>query len=132
MSIRVIDNYLNQQDFEDLKNLKLNKIDDTSIRVYHNKISNEKVITNSCIHIDFLKRLHDNYHKKAIQLLGELNSNKVKLYDHTGKIIYQDTKSDVKENAKLIANKIGKSILEQVGESEINKLDKIDDFDYTP
>lgn len=83
MSIRVIDNYLNQQDFEDLKNLKLNKIDDTSIRVYHNKISNEKVITNSCIHIDFLKRLHDNYHKKAIQLLGELNSNKVKLYDYS-------------------------------------------------
>lgn len=83
MSIRVIDNYLNQQDFEDLKNLKLEQIENTSIKVYHNKISDEKVITNSCINVDFLKRLHDSYHKKAIKLLDELNSNKVKLYDYS-------------------------------------------------
>jgi hypothetical protein len=83
MSIRVIDNYLNQQDFEALKNLKLEQIENTSIKVYHNKISDEKVITNSCINVDFLKRLHDSYHKKAIKLLDELNSNKVKLYDYS-------------------------------------------------
>ena len=75
--------FVNQQDFEALKNLKLEQIENTSIKVYHNKISDEKVITNSCINVDFLKRLHDSYHKKAIKLLDELNSNKVKLYDYS-------------------------------------------------
>ncbi len=83
MNIKVIDDYLKTDDFNDLTSLKLNPVENNGIRIYHNKINSEKIISNNCISSDLLKRLQDNYHSGAIKLLRELNPKKVNLYDYS-------------------------------------------------
>ncbi len=81
MNIKIIDNFLEKEDFEDLCSIELKEIKKNEIYIHHNKIYGEEIIENSCLDAELLTRLNKKYHQKAIYLLEELNQKKVKLYD---------------------------------------------------
>ena len=83
MKIKVIDNFLELNDFINLKKIKLKKIANNEIKIYHNKINNKKIISNTCLSKKFLKKLHKNYHIKALNLLKELSPDKLDFYDYS-------------------------------------------------
>ncbi len=82
MKIEIIDNFLKKEDFESLKSIKLKNIGKKEIKVYHNSISKNKINV-ECISEDLIKRLHENYHGEAINILTKLNPAKISLYDYS-------------------------------------------------
>ncbi len=55
------------------------------------------------------------------------------LFDHSGLLLFNHLASGKVENNLLIAKDLGKKIIDQIGQDEIDKLDILkDDFDYTP
>ena len=55
------------------------------------------------------------------------------LFDHKGLILFNESIQGSIENNLQLAQKLGKQIIDQVGQEKINELDKLkDDFDYTP
>ena len=83
INIKIIDNFFQKDDFFYLCNLKLANTDSNKINVFHNSINHNGIIKNSCIEKDFLKKLHNKYHDKAIELLKELCPDKVRLYNYS-------------------------------------------------
>ena len=82
MNIKIIDNFLKDQDFSDLCSLNINTVERDKVKVYHNSVYNNGQIKNDCIDKDTLKRLVKNYNHKALELLEELNPKKVDLYEY--------------------------------------------------
>ena len=80
---KVIDNFLNEEDFNELCSLSFKPIKDTEIGVYKNRIYNNGKAEGDCLSEATIKRLFNNYHNKAIQLLKELYPEKVSLYEYT-------------------------------------------------
>ena len=75
----IIDDFLNQQDFEQLCQLEVGNVKD-SIKIYRN--TNDK-IKSSGIDKKLIDRLHKNYHHKAINILKKLCPQKLCLYDYS-------------------------------------------------
>ena len=84
MNIKIIDNFLDQKDLEEITSITLKIISNNEVKVYHNQIDKNNKIKNDCLNSEFLKRLQKNYHNKAMNLLKELNPEKTKLYDYSG------------------------------------------------
>ena len=80
--IKVIDNFLDKDDYNELSNFKFDNDFKNEFKVYHNEINDDKIICSS-ISEDLLKRLHKNYFSKAIKVLEELSPEKIKLYDYS-------------------------------------------------
>ena len=80
--IKVIDNFLNQEDYRDLCNLNLDKNFNGDFKVYHNEINNNGIIK-STIDEKLLKRIHKNYFSIATEILNEINPEKTKLYEYS-------------------------------------------------
>ena len=80
--IKVIDNFLDENDFKELCNLNLDKKVDNKFKVYHNKIKNDEIITSS-INRELLSRMHKKYFSKALDILREICPEKVNLYDYS-------------------------------------------------
>ena len=78
-----IDNFLYPSDYNHLKKLKLRKINDNEIKVYNNTVRNNKVTNNSCLDKKIVKRLHRNYHSKALKILKSLCPEKADLYNYS-------------------------------------------------
>ena len=87
------DNFLNEDDFNNLINLKIDNVEETSTKVYHNSISNDGVIDNSLISTELLEKLHSNYHQKALKILNEIAPEKVNLYDYSEFMIIKSGKN---------------------------------------
>ena len=83
MNIKIIDNFLDQKDREEITSITLKIISNNEVKVYHNQIDKNNKIKNDCLNSEFLKRLQKNYHNKAMNLLKELNPEKTKLYDYS-------------------------------------------------
>lgn len=83
INYKVIDNYLNEEEFKLLKDTKLDEISDKSIKVYHNEIDKNKRIITSCLDHSLIKKLHEKYHSKTFDILRELNEKKSELYDYS-------------------------------------------------
>ena len=83
MKYKIIDNFLNNDDFNQLCSLKLEKISSEKIRVYNNRIYKNGNIENTCIGEDLIKKMHQNYHNVALNLLKELNPKKIPLYEYS-------------------------------------------------
>ena len=79
--IKIIDNFLNEDDFNSLCNLKIEKENNAKFRVIHNEISENKVLK-SFIDEKLLIRLN-KYHTKAMEILKELSPEKFNLYDYS-------------------------------------------------
>ena len=80
--IKIIDNFLNKDDFNDLCNINIEKDIKEGFKVYHNEID-ESGIRSSSIDENLLIRIHKNCHHKAIEVLKELYPEKQKLYDYS-------------------------------------------------
>jgi hypothetical protein len=83
MNIKIIDNFLKEEDFKELCALKLKKINDNEIAVYHNSIDKNNKVNSECLGHDVVRRLYKNNHQRAINLLNELNPKKVDLYEYS-------------------------------------------------
>ena len=79
--IKIIDNFLNEDDFNSLCNLKVEKESNTKFKVLHNEISGNKVLKSS-IDEKLLIKLN-KYHTKAMEILKELSPEKFNLYDYS-------------------------------------------------
>ncbi len=80
---KIIENFLNEQDFNELNSLKLSDVKDNENKVYHNRIFKDGNIESSCISNETIKRLHNNYHSKAINLLKIYAPDKENLYEYS-------------------------------------------------
>ena len=81
---KIIDNFLNEQDFNELCLLSLKNIKNKEIHVYKNQIhKNGDLLKNDCLSEETIKRFMKNYHQKAMEILKELSPEKANLYDYT-------------------------------------------------
>ena len=80
---KVIDNFLNDQDFTELSSVKLDNIDNKSIKIFHNRIFKNGIVESSCLNEQTIRRLHQNYHNKVLDLLKEFSPKKIKLYEYS-------------------------------------------------
>tara|TARA_B100000963_G_scaffold106767_1_gene92758 strand:- start:4128 stop:4766 length:639 start_codon:yes stop_codon:yes gene_type:complete len=80
--IKIIDDFLEKDDFTDLCNINIEKDIKEGFKVYHNEID-ESGIRTSSIDKNLLTRIHKNCHQKAIEVLKELYPEKQKLYDYS-------------------------------------------------
>ncbi len=80
--VKVLDNFLSEEDFEELCNLKIDQSTKKEFNILHNEI-NDKGIIKSSIDENLLKRLHRNYHVRAMNILKQLNEKKIDLYEYS-------------------------------------------------
>ena len=83
--IKIIDNFLDKDDYDKLCNLKIEKKNNEKFKVYHNEIIGNKILKSS-IDKKLLIKLN-NYHEKTINVLKELCPEKVDLYDYSDFVI---------------------------------------------
>ena len=81
LKLITIDNFLKKDDFKRLNKIKLNKVDEYSVKVYQNTFYSKKNIVNTCISKGFLKKIHDRYHGELIKILNKIDYEKSKLYE---------------------------------------------------
>tara|TARA_B100000780_G_C21113745_1_gene450330 strand:+ start:1722 stop:2384 length:663 start_codon:yes stop_codon:yes gene_type:complete len=79
---KIIDNFLKKEDFDDLCGLNLENNFENEFKVYHNEINNNQII-NSTINDDLLRKIHNNYFSKAMDILKEICPEKMNLYDYS-------------------------------------------------
>ena len=79
---KIIDNFLKKEDFDDLCGLNLENNFENEFKVYHNEINNNQII-NSTINDDLLRKIHNNYFSKAMDILKEICPEKINLYDYS-------------------------------------------------
>lgn len=100
--VKVVDNFLNEKDFDDLKSYAKNLATNEKIKIYHNEISKDNKIIKSSIKEETLLRLNNNYFSIASNILKELNREKlefisfsdfsiIKTNKHTKYPIHDDT-----------------------------------------
>lgn len=75
--VKVVDNFLNEKDFDDLKSYAKNLATNEKIKIYHNEISKDNKIIKSSIKEETLLRLNNNYFSIASNILKELNREKL-------------------------------------------------------
>lgn len=91
--IKIIDNFLNDDDFQDLSNYAKNLASNDNIKVFHNEIDKENNVIKSSIKEDVLKRINKNYLPKAINILEKLNNDKLKLFSYSDFTIIKTNKN---------------------------------------
>ena len=83
MKLKIVENFLENEDINELKSLKLKKIKDNEIKVYHNRIYKNGTIQSECLSNQLIERLNSYYHPRAINILNDLNRSKADLYDYS-------------------------------------------------
>ena len=83
MKLKIIENFLNSKDLSLLCSLKIEPVNHDNIKVHQNIINGNQIVKNECIDPEILKSLNDRYHKLAINILKELNPEKINLYDYS-------------------------------------------------
>ena len=66
------------------------------------------------------------------KITGNVLSLTCDIYDHEGNKLFSKKILDAKDQYLKIATTLAKSILDEIGQDKINKLDELNDFDYTP
>ena len=83
MKIKIIDNFLEEKDYEMLCSLNLKKTADDAVKVYHNSVDRKnKIMQTDCIDSETILHFKNRYEKKAINLLNELYPKKIDLYEY--------------------------------------------------
>jgi len=54
---KIIDNFLNKEDFLKLTTLNLEKINKNEIKIYHNKVFKNKTTQLECLEVNLIKKL---------------------------------------------------------------------------
>jgi len=90
---KIIDNFLNIDDFNIINNIKLDVVRNNKINVYPNTIDKKNIIQKSCFSENIIQLIHKKYHKKVFEILEKLNLKKSKLYDYTDLTIIKTGKN---------------------------------------
>jgi hypothetical protein len=80
VEIKIIDNFLKEEDFKEIESLVLPLPKSDEIKIFHGKIFESSIFSSEFLSKESLQRFNDNYHQKAINLLKELCPEKIKLY----------------------------------------------------
>ena len=80
--LKIIDNFLNENDYKRLCDLNINKNVEKKFHVYHNEI-NDKGVIKSVIDKSLLEDIHKNCHSKAMKILKEICPEKADLYEYS-------------------------------------------------
>lgn len=83
MNIKIIENFLDPEYLSKLQSLDIKPAEQNQIKIYQNIIIEDRITQNDCISDNTLKSLNSHYHNKAINILKELNPEKIKLYDYS-------------------------------------------------
>ena len=83
MKLKILENFLEKEDLDKIRQLNLEKINNNSIKVYHNKIYKNGETQADCFTDKEIKEFHSKYHTKALNILKELKPLKVDLYDYS-------------------------------------------------
>lgn len=84
MKVKILDDFLRKDHLQTIQNIKLERIDSRSVKVYHHAIDKENnIISNDLFNDNFLYDLQKTYHLKALEILNELYPEKTKLYDYS-------------------------------------------------
>lgn len=110
-NFKVIDSFLKLEHFNYLINLKLKNIKKGEIKIYNNKYIKDDKCEGSCLDSDFIKDLHNTYHKELMDLLRNLYPEKSKLWNYSEFHIIEtgaDYKYDIHRDApsKLLSGVI--------------------------
>jgi hydroxymethylbilane synthase len=66
------------------------------------------------------------------KIVNNMISVQCDIFDHDGNKLFSNKISKEKENYIKIANTLSQEILNDLGQEKINKLNELDDFNYTP
>ena len=80
--LKIIDNFLNENDYKRLCDLNINRNVEKKFHVYHNEI-NDKGVIKSVIDKSLLQDIHKNCHSKAMKILKEICPEKADLYEYS-------------------------------------------------
>ena len=83
MQIKVIEKFLKKDDFKKLSSLRLKTIHSDEIKVYHNNIDQNNIVKSTCLKKYIVKNMHKKYHSLALNILKELNPDKISLYEYS-------------------------------------------------
>ena len=82
-----------------------------------------------------LKNINANCNS-PVSVYAKIIENKISvkcdIFNHDGDKIFSKIISDEKNNYKEIANMLSETILDDLGQDKINKLNELNDFNYTP
>ena len=81
-NIKIFDDFLDPEDLNEISAYAKNLNNERNIHVFHNEIDLNNKIINASIDKKFLVRLNERYLEKAINILKELNEEKVNLVDY--------------------------------------------------
>ncbi len=83
MNIEIIDDFLENKDFQKLNEIYSQKIEKDEIKVFHNEIKDNQIIVNNGISEKILIELNQKYHEKALNILAKLCPEKLNLYEYS-------------------------------------------------
>ena len=81
--VKIFDDFLESEDLKELSIYAKNLNNDRDVHVYHNEIDLNGKILNASIDKNLLIRLNKRYLEKGINILKELNEEKVNLIDYS-------------------------------------------------
>ena len=113
-----------------------NKNTDTQLLHSLSKINHQHTELTCSSEREVLKVINANCNS-PVSVYATIKENKIsiqcQLYDHNGSLLFNDFIEGEMVNNLLLAEKLGKKIIDQIGQEKINELDILnDDFDYTP
>ena len=81
---KIVDNFLEEDDFniiiDSVDKKILEKIGENEIKIFPHKLSNSEIKTSS-IPKKILRKFHEKYHSKCMEILKDLYSERLDLYD---------------------------------------------------
>tara|TARA_B100000686_G_C16684287_1_gene913773 strand:+ start:55 stop:1035 length:981 start_codon:yes stop_codon:yes gene_type:complete len=85
---------------------------------------------------EVLKSINANCNS-PVSVYASINENEIsiqcQLFDHNGFLLFNELISEKVENSTILAQELGRKIIDKVGQEKINELDILnDDFNYTP
>ena len=99
------------------------------------KINHYKTEIESLTERQVLKNINANCNS-PISVYAKIVDNmilvKCDIFDHDGIKLFSRKISDEKDNHATIANTLAETILNDIGQEKINKLNELNDFDYSP
>ncbi len=87
--IKIIDDFFDTDDFNELSNFEFGKVKRKEIKVHHNMVSKDGLVKNDLLNKELVLKVHKKYHQKVFDLLKAINPEKAELYDYTDLVLIE-------------------------------------------
>ena len=98
-------------------------------------INHDETEIESLAEREVLKKINANCNSPVsvyAKIAADIISIRCDIFDHDGCKLFSKKISDAKDKYLKMANTLSEIILNDLGQDKINKLDELNDFDYTP